>query len=67
MSMDHAIMQKLWLLSEEDRKKVLELVESLGAARPPRPKKNPMGMFAHHAVPMPLEMFQEARREMWAE
>jgi hypothetical protein len=67
MSTEHAILEKLQLLSEEDRKKVLELVESLRATRPPHPKKDPMGMFSHHAVPMPLEMFQEARREMWAE
>jgi hypothetical protein len=66
MNIDTTILLKLRLLSPEDQKKVADLVETLAAATPPRPRKNPMGMFAHHAVDMPLEMFQEARREMWA-
>jgi hypothetical protein len=66
MSIDSSILLKLRLLSPEDKKKVADLVETLAAATPRRPLKNPVGMFAHHAVDMPLEMFQEARREMWA-
>jgi hypothetical protein len=66
MSIDSKILLNLRLLSPEDKKKVAELVETLAAATPRRPLKNPMGMFAHHAVDMPLEMFQEARREAWA-
>jgi hypothetical protein len=66
MSIDSSILQNLRLLSPEEQKKVAEYVESLAAAKPRGPRKNPMGMFAHHAVDMPLEMFQEARREMWA-
>ena len=66
MSVSSTILLNLHRLSPEDQKKVAEYVETLAAATPPRPRKNPMGMFAHHAVEMPLEMFQEARREMWA-
>jgi hypothetical protein len=66
MSIDSSILLNLRLLSPEDKKKVAELAETLAAATPRRPLKDPMGMFAHHAVDMPLEMFQEARREMWA-
>ncbi|MCD4728292.1 MAG: hypothetical protein K8R46_11550 [Pirellulales bacterium] len=62
MGINHTILQKLRLLPPEDQQKVAELVESLAAARPKRPKKDPCGMFAHHAVDMPFEMFQEARR-----
>jgi hypothetical protein len=66
MSIDTSILLNLRLLSPEDKKKVAELVETLAAATPRRALKDPEGMFAHHAVDMPLEMFQEARREMWA-
>ncbi len=66
MSITSSILLNLHRLSPEDQKKVAEYVETLVAATPPRPRKCAMGMFAHHAVDMPLEMFQEARREMWA-
>ena len=68
MSIDSTILRNLRLLSPEDQKKVAVLVESLVADKPQRPLKNPCGMFAHHGidVDMPLEMFQEARHEMWA-
>jgi hypothetical protein len=66
MSISSTILLNLHRLSPEDQKKVAEYVESLAAATPPRPRKSAMGMFAHHAVDMPLAMFQEARREMWA-
>ena len=66
MSINSTILQNLQLLSPEDQKKVAEYVETLAAAAPPRRLKDPMGMFAHHAVDMPLVVFQEARREMWA-
>ncbi len=66
MGIDQNILLKLRSLPPEDQQKVAELVEQLDAARPRRPLKDPCGMFAHHAVDMPLEMFQEARREMWA-
>jgi hypothetical protein len=67
MGIDQAVLQKLRLLPPEDQEKVVELVESLAAAKPRRPLKDPCGMFAHHAVDAPLEVFQEARRQMWAE
>jgi hypothetical protein len=66
MAIDPSVLLKLKLLPPEDQEKVAQLVESLSAAQPKRPRKDPMGMFAHHAVDMPLEMFQEARREAWA-
>ena len=66
MSINSTILLNLHRLSPEDQQKVAEYVESLAAATPPRQRKSAMGMFAHHAVDMPLEMFQEARREMWA-
>jgi hypothetical protein len=66
MHIDSSILRNLQLLSPEDQKKVAEYVETLAAATPRRSLKNPEGMFTHHAVDMPLEMFQEARREMWA-
>jgi hypothetical protein len=65
MNVSTTILRNLQLLSPEDQKKVAEFVETLAAATPRRQLKDPMGMFAHHAVDMPLEMFQDARREMW--
>jgi len=67
MSISSTILLNLHRLSPEDQKKVAEYVETLVASTPRRPRKSAMGMFAHHAVDMPLEMFQEARREMWAD
>jgi hypothetical protein len=66
MSISSEILLNLHRLSPEDQKKVAEYVKTLAAATPLRPRKSAMGIFAHHAVDMPLEMFQEARREMWA-
>jgi len=66
MGIDSTVLLKLRQLPPEDQEKVAQLVESLAAAMAKRPRKDPMGMFAHHAVDMPLEMFEEARREAWA-
>lgn len=66
MSIDSSILLNLRLLSPEDKKKVAELVETLAAATPRRPRKNPMGMFAHLGIDIPPEVIDEARREAWA-
>ena len=66
MSIDPAVLLKLRSLPPEDQQKVAELVEALAAARPERPRKNPMGMFAHHGIHVPAEVIDEARREAWA-
>lgn len=65
MNREDEVIQKLRELSHEDRQKVVELVEQLAAAKPQCPRKDPLGMFAHHGIDMPLEVFQESRREMW--
>jgi len=65
MGIDHTILLKLQLLPPEDQQKVAELVESLAAAKPQRPRKNPMGMFAHRGIDIPPEVIDEARREAW--
>lgn len=66
MSIDSSILENLRRLSPEERKKVAEYVESLAAAKPRGPRKNPMGMFAHHGIDIPAEVIDEARREAWA-
>ena len=66
MGIDPNILRNLLLLSPEEQKKVAEFVETLIANKPQRTLKNPMGMFDHLGLDMPLDMFQEARREMWA-
>jgi hypothetical protein len=66
MHIDSTILRNLQLLSPEDQKKVAEFVETLAAAKPRRPLKNPMGMFAHHGIDIPPEVIDEARREAWA-
>lgn len=66
MGIDQTILQKLRLLPAEDQQKVAELVETLAAARPRRPLKDPCGMFAHLNIHISAEDIDEARREAWA-
>ena len=66
MGLDCEILRNLQLLSPEDRQRVATYVESLAAAKPPRPLKNPRGMFAHRGIDIPPEVIDEARREAWA-
>ena len=66
MGINQDILHKLRMLPPEDQQKVAELVEQLDAARPCRPLKNPLGMFAHHGIDIPPEIIDESRREAWA-
>jgi len=66
MSISSSVLLNLQLLSPEDQKKVAEFVETLAAATPRRPRKSPVGMFAHLGIDIPPEVIDEARREAWA-
>jgi hypothetical protein len=65
MGNDCEILRNLQVLSLEDRQRVAKYVESLAAAKPLHPLKNPRGMFAHRGIDIPPEVIDEARREMW--
>jgi hypothetical protein len=66
MGIDQTVLQKLRLLPPDDQRKVADFVESLAAARPQRPRKDPYGMFAHLNIHISAEDIDEARREAWA-
>ena len=67
MTLTDAILQTVETLSAEDQRKVLEFARSLTSVRQPAvERKDPMGMFAQLGIDLPLEGFQQARREAWA-
>ncbi len=66
MGIDPTVLLKLKLLPPEDQEKVAQLVESLAAAQPKRPRKDPMGMFEHLNIHISMEEIDAARREAWA-
>jgi hypothetical protein len=64
---EEVVVETFRQLTPENQQKVLAYLKSLpSASGGALSRKDPCGMFAHHGVDVPLEIFQEARSEMWA-
>src|SRR5437763_15211092 len=67
MNIEEAVLERLQLLSDEDKRKVLDFVQTLPATVPSAPaRKNPKGMFDHLGGHITLEDIRQARQERWA-
>lgn len=62
MTLQETVAERVRALSEEDQRRVLEFIQSLGA---PTGRKDPRGLFAHRGVHITAEVIDEARREAW--
>ena len=68
MSAEEELLALFRKLSAEGQQRALKFVRSIKPPIPPEQRKNPRGMFAHHAtVPITKEMIDEARREIEAD
>jgi hypothetical protein len=67
MSTQSSVIEKILSLTPEQRREVMEFVESLEKIPTPRPaRRSLMGMFSHLNVHVSEEHIAEARREMWS-
>jgi hypothetical protein len=67
MSVAELVVKKLQQLSEERQRQVLAFIEQLPseAASQQEPRRDPYGCCADLRTDLPLEEFQQNRREMW--
>jgi hypothetical protein len=67
MSIESSVIEKVLALTPEQKREVIEFVESLKKSPNPRPaRRSLMGMFSHLNVHVSEEDIAEARREMWS-
>ncbi len=67
MSIEQMVIEKLRALSPEQKKEVLEFVESLeGEQASNQPRQSLYGLWADLGIDLSEEDLAEARREMWA-